>query len=97
MHKHHVKYLLIGGGVASSAAAEAIRGRDREGEVLLVAQESTRPYHRPPLSKEGAAEPAAAGVVLQSCAELVQRSRDRLADEPAGDAPGYARSRGDAG
>src|SRR6478736_2249741 len=52
MQKHHVKYLLIGGGVASSAAAEAIRQRDREGEVLLIAQESTRPYHRPPLSKE---------------------------------------------
>jgi NADPH-dependent 2,4-dienoyl-CoA reductase/sulfur reductase-like enzyme len=52
MHHHHVKYLLIGGGVASSSAAEAIRGRDREGEILLVAQESTRPYHRPPLSKE---------------------------------------------
>jgi 3-phenylpropionate/trans-cinnamate dioxygenase ferredoxin reductase subunit len=53
MTKHHVKYLLVGGGVASSAAAQAIRERDREGEVLLITQESTRPYHRPPLSKEG--------------------------------------------
>jgi len=52
MNKHHVKYLLVGGGVASSSAAEAIRERDRDGEVLLVTQESTRPYHRPPLSKE---------------------------------------------
>jgi NADPH-dependent 2,4-dienoyl-CoA reductase/sulfur reductase-like enzyme len=52
MNKHHVKYLLIGGGVASSAAAEAIRERDREGELLLITQEPTRPYHRPPLSKE---------------------------------------------
>jgi 3-phenylpropionate/trans-cinnamate dioxygenase ferredoxin reductase subunit len=52
MTKHHVKYLLIGGGVASSAAAEAIRQRDTEGEVLLITQESTRPYNRPPLSKE---------------------------------------------
>jgi NADPH-dependent 2,4-dienoyl-CoA reductase/sulfur reductase-like enzyme len=52
MTNHHVKYLLVGGGVASSAAAEAIRERDRDGEVLLIAQESTRPYHRPPLSKE---------------------------------------------
>ncbi len=47
----HVKYLLVGGGVASSAAAAAIRERDREGSVLLVAQERSRPYHRPPLSK----------------------------------------------
>jgi NADPH-dependent 2,4-dienoyl-CoA reductase/sulfur reductase-like enzyme len=56
MNKLHVKYLLVGGGVASAAAAEAIRGRDAEGVVLLVAQESTRPYHRPPLSKEALRE-----------------------------------------
>src|SRR4051812_34585647 len=49
---HHVKYLLVGGGVASSAAAQAIRERDREGEVLLINQEATRPYNRPALSKE---------------------------------------------
>jgi 3-phenylpropionate/trans-cinnamate dioxygenase ferredoxin reductase subunit len=49
---HHVRYLLLGGGLASSAAAEAIRALDREGEVMLVGQEITRPYHRPPLSKE---------------------------------------------
>src|SRR4051812_46653695 len=47
----HVKYLLVGGGVASSAAAAAIRARDEVGSILLVAQERTRPYHRPPLSK----------------------------------------------
>jgi 3-phenylpropionate/trans-cinnamate dioxygenase ferredoxin reductase subunit len=48
----HVKYLLVGGGVASSAAAEAIRAVDLEGPVLLVGQEVNRPYHRPPLSKQ---------------------------------------------
>ena len=47
----HVKYLLVGGGVASSAAAAAIRERDPVGSILLVAQERTRPYNRPPLSK----------------------------------------------
>lgn len=47
----HVKYLLVGGGVASSAAAAAIRARDAMGSVLLIAQERTRPYHRTPLSK----------------------------------------------
>src|SRR4029453_14620333 len=46
----HVKYLLVGGGLASSAAAQAIRERDREGAVLLVGQEINRPYHRTPLS-----------------------------------------------
>ena len=52
MNKQHVKYLLGGGGLAGSSAAEAIRELDPAGSMLLVAQESTRPYHRPPLSKE---------------------------------------------
>jgi NADPH-dependent 2,4-dienoyl-CoA reductase/sulfur reductase-like enzyme len=56
MNKLHVKYLLIGGGVASASAAQAIRAIDLEGSMLLIAQEATRPYHRPPLSKEALRE-----------------------------------------
>lgn len=52
MNALHVKYLLVGGGLASSAAAQAIREIDAEGSILLVGQEVNRPYHRPPLSKE---------------------------------------------
>ncbi len=52
MSTPHVKYLLIGGGLASSAAAQAIRTIDPEGSCVLVAQETSRPYHRPPLSKQ---------------------------------------------
>ena len=48
----HVKYLLVGGGVAGSEAAKAIREIDREGDLLMIGQEINRPYHRPPLSKE---------------------------------------------
>src|SRR5438105_12695135 len=48
----HVKYLLVGGGLASSSAARAIRERDPDGSILLVGQEINRPYHRPPLSKQ---------------------------------------------
>src|SRR3712207_270314 len=51
MSNLHVKYLLVGGGLASWSAARAIRERDAEGSVLLVGQEINRPYHRPPLSK----------------------------------------------
>jgi 3-phenylpropionate/trans-cinnamate dioxygenase ferredoxin reductase subunit len=51
MSQTHVKYLLIGGGVASHAAAAAIRQRDPVGAVMLVGQEISRPYHRAPLSK----------------------------------------------
>lgn len=52
MNHMHVKYLLVGGGVASSAAAQAIRALDAEGSILLVGQEQSRPYHRAPLSKQ---------------------------------------------
>ena len=51
-HHQHVKYLLVGGGLASSSAAKAIRIHDREGSIQLIGQEPTRPYHRPPLSRD---------------------------------------------
>ena len=51
MNHQHVKYLLVGGGVASSTAAQAIRALDPVGSLLLIAQEHVRPYYRPPLSK----------------------------------------------
>src|SRR5687767_10748894 len=52
MHSQHYKYVLIGGGAASSAAAEAIRSRDADGAMLLVAQEVNRPYHRAALDSD---------------------------------------------
>ncbi|HYE19794.1 MAG TPA: FAD-dependent oxidoreductase [Tepidisphaeraceae bacterium] len=56
MNKLHVKYLIVGGGAAGAGAADAIRALDRQGEVLLVAQESSRPYRRGPLSGEALRE-----------------------------------------
>ena len=52
MSKPHVKHLLVGGGLAAASAAKAIRQLDSEGSVLLIGQETSRPYHRPPLSKQ---------------------------------------------
>ncbi len=48
----HVKYLLAGGGIASSSAAIAIRRLDPVSPILMIGQEANRPYHRAPLSKE---------------------------------------------
>jgi 3-phenylpropionate/trans-cinnamate dioxygenase ferredoxin reductase subunit len=48
----HVKYLLAGGGVASSAAAVAIRKIDPISPLLMIGQEANRPYNRSPLSKD---------------------------------------------
>ncbi|HEX8911719.1 MAG TPA: FAD-dependent oxidoreductase [Humisphaera sp.] len=51
MNVLHVKYLLVGGGVASTAAAKAIRARDPDGSLLVVGQEVHRAYRRPELSR----------------------------------------------
>jgi 3-phenylpropionate/trans-cinnamate dioxygenase ferredoxin reductase component len=47
-----MRYVLIGGGLASATAAEHIRQRDTGGEITIVGAEPHLPYHRPPLSKE---------------------------------------------
>ena len=47
--ENHYQYVLVGGGLTSSSAAEAIRQRDPHGSILLVGQEVNRPYHRPRL------------------------------------------------
>ena len=46
------KYLLIGGGLASSQAAKQLREQDPQGPITLVGAEPHVPYDRPPLSKE---------------------------------------------
>src|SRR5437899_12764243 len=46
------KYLLIGGGLASSQAAKQLREHDGRGAITLVGEEPYVPYDRPPLSKE---------------------------------------------
>jgi NADPH-dependent 2,4-dienoyl-CoA reductase/sulfur reductase-like enzyme len=47
-----VKYLLIGGGLASFHCAKNIRRVDPDGAILMVTEENVVPYDRPPLSKE---------------------------------------------
>lgn len=46
------KYLLIGGGLASSMAAKQLRAKDPNSSITLISEESYVPYDRPPLSKE---------------------------------------------
>jgi 3-phenylpropionate/trans-cinnamate dioxygenase ferredoxin reductase subunit len=46
-----VQYLIVGGGVAAAHASVGIRDLDTEGSVLIVGDEPTYPYDRPPLSK----------------------------------------------
>ncbi|MBN9634955.1 MAG: FAD-dependent oxidoreductase [Actinobacteria bacterium] len=45
-------FVIIGGGLAGAKAAEALRTKGFEGQVVLFAAEDRLPYERPPLSKE---------------------------------------------
>jgi NADPH-dependent 2,4-dienoyl-CoA reductase/sulfur reductase-like enzyme len=48
----HVRYCIVGGGIAAAAAIQGIRSRDPEGGILLLSRENHRPYNRPLLSKQ---------------------------------------------
>ncbi len=52
MDARHVDVLLVGGGVASARCARTLRRHGFGGTILLVSDEETPPYNRPPLSKE---------------------------------------------
>jgi 3-phenylpropionate/trans-cinnamate dioxygenase ferredoxin reductase subunit len=44
-------FVVIGGGLAGAKAAETLREEGFDGDVVLVGEETDRPYERPPLSK----------------------------------------------
>ncbi|CEP07392.1 hypothetical protein [Parasitella parasitica] len=45
-------YVLVGAGTASFAAAQAIKEKEPEANVIIIGDEDYAPYMRPPLSKE---------------------------------------------
>jgi 3-phenylpropionate/trans-cinnamate dioxygenase ferredoxin reductase subunit len=45
-------FLIVGGGLAGAGAAEALRSEGFTGRVVLLGEETERPYNRPPLSKD---------------------------------------------
>lgn len=44
-------YAILGGGAAAVSAAEAIRQRDKTGNIVMFSKESELPYNRPMLTK----------------------------------------------
>ncbi|ACU71557.1 FAD-dependent pyridine nucleotide-disulphide oxidoreductase [Catenulispora acidiphila DSM 44928] len=44
-------YVIVGGGLAGAKAAQALREQGFDGPVVLIGEETERPYERPPLSK----------------------------------------------
>ncbi|MEV0704847.1 FAD-dependent oxidoreductase [Saccharopolyspora sp. NPDC050389] len=51
MTESNVDILLVGGGVASAAAAAELRKQGFDGSITLVTRELLGPYHRPPITK----------------------------------------------
>lgn len=49
--EHSYDYLILGAGMAASAAAQGIRKRDPKGSIGLLGAEPHPPYDRPPLTK----------------------------------------------
>src|SRR5690348_14506046 len=50
--EHSYDYLILGAGMAASAAARGIRARDPRGSIGLIGAEAHPPYDRPPLTKD---------------------------------------------
>ncbi|HEX6612291.1 MAG TPA: FAD-dependent oxidoreductase [Rhodanobacteraceae bacterium] len=50
--EHGYDYLILGAGMAASAAARGIRERDPRGSIGLIGAEAHPPYDRPPLTKD---------------------------------------------
>ncbi|TWP35305.1 NAD(P)/FAD-dependent oxidoreductase [Leekyejoonella antrihumi] len=46
------KFVIVGAGLAGAKTAEALRDQGFDGRILLIGEESDRPYERPPLSKD---------------------------------------------
>jgi NADPH-dependent 2,4-dienoyl-CoA reductase/sulfur reductase-like enzyme len=44
-------FVIVGGGLAAGKTAEELRQAGHQGPVLVIGDESERPYIRPPLSK----------------------------------------------
>ncbi|HEY7175284.1 MAG TPA: FAD-dependent oxidoreductase, partial [Micromonosporaceae bacterium] len=44
-------FVIVGGGLAGAKAAETLRAEGFEGRLMLIGDETERPYERPPLSK----------------------------------------------
>ena len=45
-------FVIVGGGLAGAKAAQTLRDEGFDGRVVLLGEEDSRPYERPPLSKD---------------------------------------------
>lgn len=71
-----MKYLIIGCGPAGIAAAKAVRGKDRKGEIVILTEEKGPPYLRPLLTDLVMGRVDLAGIADPQAKELADRGID---------------------
>jgi NADPH-dependent 2,4-dienoyl-CoA reductase/sulfur reductase-like enzyme len=79
MEPRSVDVLLVGGGVAAARCARTLRRHGFAGSILLVSDEETPPYNRPPLSKELLREDLSSELVLAEPVSWYERRGVELA------------------
>ena len=52
MNAQEKTFVIVGAGLAGARAAETLRDEGFDGGLILIGEETERPYERPPLSKE---------------------------------------------
>ncbi len=68
-----MKYLILGCGPAGIAAAKAVRGKDKKGEIVVVTEEAGPPYLRPLLTELIMGRADVAGIVDPQSQDLADR------------------------
>ncbi len=68
--------VIIGAGIAGITTATALRTADFTGGITIFGQETTRPYDRPPLSKNGLTDEPFAPAYLLSTAQQTENNID---------------------
>ncbi len=68
-----MKYLILGCGPAGIAAAKAVRGKDKKGEIVVVTEEQGPPYLRPLLTELIMGRVDVAGIADPQAQDLADR------------------------
>jgi 3-phenylpropionate/trans-cinnamate dioxygenase ferredoxin reductase component len=74
----HTQIVIVGAGQAGVQTAEALRGGGYEGRLLLLSDETSGPYHRPPLSKAWLAGEMDAAQLVMRTPEMLERKHIEL-------------------
>ncbi|PRY59038.1 NAD(P)/FAD-dependent oxidoreductase [Glycomyces artemisiae] len=76
-------YVIVGGGLAASKAAQTLRDEGYEGDLVVVTGEPHRPYERPPLSKDYLRGDAGRGALFTVDEEWYRQNADLRVGTPA--------------